>query len=201
MSSSFSLANGVALASALIGWAALGVAFVRGSRGGVRGKAGRDGRSLAGLAVQMAGATLVWSVRRGPATPLVGDPGSPFEVVVPLLAAALVVAAVWLSWGAFRALGAQWSLEARVLSDHQLVTIGPYKYVRHPIYAAVWALLLATGLALSRWPALAAGAALYGAGTLLRIRSEEALLRGRLHEAYDVYAARIPALVPRPWAR
>ncbi len=201
MSSGFSLANGVTLAAALIGWAALAAAFVRGTRGRAGGAAGRDGRSLAGLAVQMAGAALVWSVRRGPATPFIGDRGSPSEILAPLLAAALVIAAVWLSWGAFRALGVQWSLEARVLSDHDLVTSGPYRYVRHPIYAAVWALLLATGLALSRWPALAAGAALYGAGTMLRIRSEEALLRAQLHEAYDVYAARVPALIPRPWAR
>lgn len=84
-------------------------------------------------------AALVWSVRRGPATPLIGDRGSPSEILAPLLAAALVIAAVWLSWGAFRALGVQWSLEARVLSDHDLVTSGPYRYVRHPIYAAVWA--------------------------------------------------------------
>jgi protein-S-isoprenylcysteine O-methyltransferase Ste14 len=34
-------------------------------------------------------------------------------------------------------LGRQWSLEARVLEGHRLIVEGPYRYVRHPIYAAM----------------------------------------------------------------
>ena len=44
--------------------------------------------------------------------------------------------------GAVRELGKQWSLTARVLATHDLVTTGPFARVRHPIYSALLGLLL-----------------------------------------------------------
>src|ERR1700751_3188054 len=50
---------------------------------------------------------------------------------------ALIIAAAsagLVNWAA-RALGKQWSLEARLVEGHDLIENGPYRFVRNPIYA------------------------------------------------------------------
>ncbi|MEO8561603.1 MAG: isoprenylcysteine carboxylmethyltransferase family protein [bacterium] len=78
-----------------------------------------------------------------------------------------------------------------------LVTVGPYRYWRHPIYAAVLILLWAgvlsqravpTGVALL----LALMATVF---CFVRIQAEELLLR-RTFPAYDAYAARTKRIIP-----
>jgi len=75
-----------------------------------------------------------------------------------------------------------------------LVTTGPYRYFRHPIYAAVlffvWAGVL-THLA----PVPLALALVATAATAVRIRGEERLLVTRYPE-YAAYAARTKRVVP-----
>jgi len=196
------LANVLMMGLVVAGWVGVGVAFLRRSRpGSNRGAVHRDARGWIGLALQVVGVALVWSIRRPPTSLLIGAPDRLVQVVFVLLTASLVAAAMMLFWGAFRALGPQWSVEARVRLDHELVTNGPYAYVRHPIYAGFAALIIATGLALATWMGLLAGALVYGVGTAVRIRSEEAVLRATFGNAYDAYAARVPAVVPRLRAR
>jgi protein-S-isoprenylcysteine O-methyltransferase Ste14 len=78
-----------------------------------------------------------------------------------------------------------------------LITQGPYGIVRNPIYLGMFGLLLATGLAVSRWQALLAGIPLFLIGNQLRIRSEEKLLREAFGEKFAEYARRVPAFFPR----
>jgi protein-S-isoprenylcysteine O-methyltransferase Ste14 len=78
-----------------------------------------------------------------------------------------------------------------------LVTAGPYKYWRHPIYAAVllftWAGVLGRGVTPTIVDlSLAAFATLM---TAVRIQAEEQLLRGSMPE-YASYAARTKRLIP-----
>ena len=65
-----------------------------------------------------------------------------------------------------------WSLRGASASQ-TLVTKGPYSWMRHPMYAAFLAMLLATGLVVSARLTLIAAVVLYVAGTELRIASEE----------------------------
>jgi protein-S-isoprenylcysteine O-methyltransferase Ste14 len=78
-----------------------------------------------------------------------------------------------------------------------LVTAGPYRYWRHPIYAAVlifvWAGVLAHGAAPTLID-LALGA-LATAMTVVRIQAEEQLLRASMPE-YAGYAARTKRFIP-----
>ena len=74
---------------------------------------------------------------------------------------------------------------------------GPYRFVRNPIYTAMFGMLLATGLAISHWAALIGAGLVFAIGTRMRIRSEEKLLRESFGPEFEAYARSVPALVPR----
>jgi protein-S-isoprenylcysteine O-methyltransferase Ste14 len=79
-----------------------------------------------------------------------------FAVTLPLwsrwLGTGVVVVSVALLIWVHHALGKQWSADLELRREHVLITKGPYRAVRHPMYSAF--IGLAIGLALvsaSRW--------------------------------------------------
>lgn len=119
-------------------------------------------------------------------------------MTISLSLAAMLVALVSISIvkAALRTLGKEWSVAARVVEGHKLATEGPYRFVRHPIYSGMLGMLLATGLVIGNWLALIAAIVIYFIGTVIRIRSEERLLREALGQEFESYARSAPALVP-----
>ncbi|HVT59676.1 MAG TPA: isoprenylcysteine carboxylmethyltransferase family protein [Thermoanaerobaculia bacterium] len=88
-----------------------------------------------------------------------------------------------------------WRIWASLTPDHQLVTGGPYRWVRHPIYLAMD--LLAVGSWLWAPGAVAAvGAALVMVAGDLRGRAEESLLQEELGVPYRDYMRRVRRFVP-----
>jgi len=156
----------------------------------------RDSASRFGLALQSLSYVVVLASMRERFTHI-ASPGRVLDLAIALSTAALAIGSVWLVWSALGTLGAQWSLTARVLEGHNLITAGAYSRVRHPIYTGMLGMLLATGLAASRWDALVAGLIVFWTGTLIRVRSEERLLRTTFGAQYDDYARRVPAILPR----
>lgn len=81
---------------------------------------------------------------------------------------------------------------------HRVVSSGPYRWVRHPGYAAVIGIALASGLALGSWASLLP-AGLVVPLMLWRIRNEEAVLLGEL-AGYAEYARSVRyRLLPGAW--
>lgn len=82
--------------------------------------------------------------------------------------------------------------------DATLVTSGPYRWVRHPLYSS--GLLTFPGFALVTASGLvAAGGALALLTLAVRTRREERLLEERFGEAWRCYAARTGRYLPPPW--
>jgi protein-S-isoprenylcysteine O-methyltransferase Ste14 len=81
---------------------------------------------------------------------------------------------------------------------HKVVTTGPYRYVRHPMYAGVMFFFLGTPLLLGSWYGVAL-APLMMAFFVVRAVMEERMLVAEL-EGYADYAARVRyRLVPLIW--
>ena len=160
-------------------------------------EAKRDPTARVGLFLQIVGYLAVWfpPLQRRQFSAIVPMPQA---VEVTLAAATLTLAggSVWLVNAASRSLGKQWALAARLVEGHDLVTDGPYRWMRNPIYAGMFGLLLATGLAVSRWTTLMAAAVVFVVGTVIRVRIEERLLRQAFGAAFDEYARKVPALIP-----
>jgi protein-S-isoprenylcysteine O-methyltransferase Ste14 len=155
----------------------------------------KDRRSSLGILLQGVAFFFMWAIQRPKFSPIV-PMTRVVEVVVGALTVALAAGSVWLVLIAVRTLGKQWAYTARVIEGHTLVTDGPYRWVRNPIYAGMLGLLLATGLAQSHWIGLLPALIFFAIGTAIRVRSEERLLRDTFGAEFDRYAARVPAVLP-----
>lgn len=98
---------------------------------------------------------------------------------------------------AHRALGAYFSPTLRLRADHRLVETGPYRWVRHPIYAAYLLFFLAVGLVSANAGIGGLGIAVILILITLRLPREERLLKGRFGARWDRYVEATGRLVPR----
>jgi protein-S-isoprenylcysteine O-methyltransferase Ste14 len=185
----------VAFAAVMAGWMLFALAFFTRRRSPQSKEKKRVSSSFGAIALQGLGFAATWSLRRTPFTPIV--PASmPLQVLTALVACALTVGGVWLVSTAVRTLGKQWALVAHVVEGHQLITGGPYRIVRHPIYSGMFMMMIATGLVVGHWIGLMAGAVVFLVGTMWRVRIEEKLLIETFGSAYTAYMLRVPALIP-----
>lgn len=94
------------------------------------------------------------------------------------------------------ALGPSWSLVPRADQATGLVTTGPYRLVRHPIYLAFTLLTTGEALAFASWPALLI--VLFGIVPTFawRARAEEKLLTRTFGESYAAYRQRTRMMIP-----
>ncbi|MGH9675732.1 MAG: isoprenylcysteine carboxylmethyltransferase family protein, partial [Candidatus Acidiferrum sp.] len=111
--------------------------------------------------------------------------GSAMEVVflrrpfLPVLAAsmfAVFLAANAVRWWVIRALGEQWNVQVMDSTRLGVVTSGPFRFVRHPNYAAVFAEMLALPLIHTAWITAAVGSLAHIAVLAQRLSTEERVL-------------------------
>jgi protein-S-isoprenylcysteine O-methyltransferase Ste14 len=112
---------------------------------------------------------------------------------------ALVWVGVGLRWWSFRTLGRYFTVDVMTSTDQPIITVGPYRIVRHPSYAALLTILAGAGMMYANWLSLGALVLLPLVGLLNRIRVEEAALSATLGEAYTSYARSHKRLIPFVW--
>lgn len=79
---------------------------------------------------------------------------------------------------------------------HTLVTVGPYRWVRHPFYGCVALFTGGTSLLAANWFVAVTGAVCMWL-LVIRTQTEEEHLRARFGSAYDAYRARTGRFLPR----
>ena len=178
-------------------WVAFLASFVVRERRPKAQETARESTALLGISLQFGAYLAVWlpPLRRSPLGAIVPMPVIA-ECVLAAMTIAIALGSVWLVDAASRRLGKQWALAARLVEGHDLITDGPYRWVRNPIYLGMLGLLVATGLALTRLSIAIVATLVFFAGTVIRIRSEERLLRQAFGAAFEGYARKVPALIP-----
>jgi protein-S-isoprenylcysteine O-methyltransferase Ste14 len=107
-----------------------------------------------------------------------------------------VVALIWFIW-IHRTLGNNLSVRIRIKESQYLVTDGPYRWVRHPMYTAFYLLHVAALLLTANWFIGATWLAGLTAIIALRVSREEAMLLARFGDAYSSYAEHTGRFLPR----
>jgi protein-S-isoprenylcysteine O-methyltransferase Ste14 len=192
----FQSGNPVAAGAVITLWMALGVVMLTARRGASEKSTRRDRGSVVGIVLQSVAIGIVWF---GPIH-LDADWPFPRDVWIAGAPVALLALASWLLflWAA-ATMGRNWSLVARMRADHKLVESGPFALMRHPIYVALFGLMIATAFAVGHpWNVLPA-TPIYVWGTLQRVAIEERLLRETFGAAYDDYARRVKRFIPGIW--
>lgn len=156
----------------------------------------RAPKSFVGIALQGLSFGLIWALHRAPfLSPFVGNQYA-LNIIVQILGILFAFGSIWMATSAIKELGKQWSFQARLIEDHKLITSGVYQIVRHPIYAAMLGMLIATAFALSHWLVTIIAVVVFLIGTKIRTASEEKLLRDAFPKEYQEYARRVPAFIP-----
>ena len=97
-----------------------------------------------------------------------------------------VMALLWFLW-IHRYLGSNLSVRLRIKDSQTLITDGPYRWIRHPMYTAFYLLHLATFLLTANWFIGVSWTVGLTVIIALRVRREEAMMVNRFGEQYRLY--------------
>jgi len=105
--------------------------------------------------------------------------------------------AIWLLWRSHHDLGRHWTVTVALRDDHELITSGVYRYIRHPMYSAhlIWA--IAQIMILHNWIAGYSFLIVQIPFYLIRIKNEEAMMIEQFGDAYKTYMEETDRLIPK----
>lgn len=116
---------------------------------------------------------------------------------VPFIGLSLMIVGLALRWSAILTLKRFFTINVAVLENHQLITHGPYRFIRHPSYTGTLLCLLGIGLALENVLSLLLIFGIPLVALLHRIRVEERVLTDVFQDDYQAYCKRTARLLPR----
>lgn len=111
--------------------------------------------------------------------------------------AAVMAASLWLFWRSHVDLGQNWSVSLEIRENHELVTTGVYRRVRHPMYASIWLWAIAQGMLLPNWLAGWSVVPVFAAMYFIRTPREERLMLNVFGDEYRRYSRQTGRLFPR----
>jgi protein-S-isoprenylcysteine O-methyltransferase len=121
----------------------------------------------------------------------------PLPVWARAVGTVMTLAAVPAAWWTFTSIGQNVSETVLTKADHVLVTSGPYRWIRHPLYATGTILLVGVGLATANGCVLVLAIFAGWAVATRVVPLEEQALESRFGDEYVRYAGRTGRLWPR----
>lgn len=112
------------------------------------------------------------------------------------LGLAMMVAGIAFRFWAVGTLRSFFSYTVQIKKEHHVIESGPYRFVRHPAYAASLLAIVGVGFALQSWPAVLVIGCMFLAAFGYRISVEEKALVSSLGEEYLAYSKRVKRLIP-----
>jgi protein-S-isoprenylcysteine O-methyltransferase Ste14 len=121
----------------------------------------------------------------------------PFPITLRWAGVAMAVLGFALLQWAQVTLGKSWSDTPRMMKEQTLVTSGPYRVIRHPIYTAFLAILGSLLFISSNWLIGLCWIGMASLEIISRIQFEETLMTEYFGEQYRAYMKRTGRLLPR----
>jgi protein-S-isoprenylcysteine O-methyltransferase Ste14 len=115
----------------------------------------------------------------------------------PTAALALYAAGAGLFWWAVSVSRGKLAACGQGCVSREILSTGPYRYIRHPFYAAYNLTWLAGFVATGRWPLALSAAGMAALYESCARDEERAFLRAPMGAAYRVYSARAGRYLPR----
>lgn len=187
--------NKISFAITIIMWIVFAIGFLLLKRRQKQNEQKKNKLAMIGMMLEGVGFAFVFTVRREPFTNIF-QMNSSIQILLTIISGTLAIASVWLGLSAVKTLGKQWNIKAQIIEGHELITTGPYKIVRHPIYSALFGLLIVTGYSMTLLWAFIIAIVFYFIGTIFRTRVEEQLLIQHFGDQYEKYKKKVPALIP-----
>ena len=125
-----------------------------------------------------------------------GNAEGPAALVLALCGCLLAVAGAALVLRSRAELGTAWSFVPTTDQGTVLVTTGPYRLIRHPIYLGLLLLAMGEALAFSSWPAVAVVFSAIVPTFVWRACAEEGLLADTFGERYAHYRKQTKMMIP-----
>ncbi len=93
-------------------------------------------------------------------------------------------------------LGDNWSPVLEIRKDHELVTRGPYCWVRHPMYLSIWVGVVGMNLMMGNYLFMISSVSSTLILCFIRIPDEEKLMLDHFGESYRQYGLSTKRLIP-----
>ncbi len=90
-----------------------------------------------------------------------------------------------------------WSPVLQIKENHELITSGPYKYIRHPMYTQIWMWVAGQFLLVSNWIVGLAGIITWSLLYFTRVNKEENMMIEQFGDKYREYIQTTGKLFPR----
>ena len=122
----------------------------------------------------------------------------PIDLPMPVRLAGLAIAvasAVFAAW-AMWSLGKSYGIRMDLFEGHRLVTWGPYRLTRHPMYFGIISFHVGATVAMESLALLVITLVYVIPFTAMRIRAEDRVLAAGFGDEFRAFVGRVPALVP-----
>jgi protein-S-isoprenylcysteine O-methyltransferase Ste14 len=108
------------------------------------------------------------------------------------IAVASAVFAAWAMWS----LGKSYGIRMDLFEGHRLVTSGPYRLTRHPMYLGIVSFHVGATIAMASLALLVITLVYVIPFTVMRIQAEDRVLAAAFGDEFRAFAGGVPALVP-----
>jgi protein-S-isoprenylcysteine O-methyltransferase Ste14 len=105
-----------------------------------------------------------------------------------------IAGAVICCWARYT-LGKNWALSVQEKSNHELITNGLYKIIRHPIYTGLIILFVGNAVIVGDYRAILS-VLIVVISFVFKLKKEEKLMKGLFGEQYQKYKQKTNALIP-----
>jgi protein-S-isoprenylcysteine O-methyltransferase Ste14 len=184
---------GLLLLVVTLGWGMMEIFHAGRAREGAT-KVGGGGRGFAVLPSLVVATVLLHLAPRMVPPAAIRPGAAAFAVGMVILVAGLVLR----GWS-IMTLGEYFTGAVAVSADQRVVTVGPYRVLRHPSYTGLLLALAGLGLTAANWVSFAGVVVLPLAAILWRIHAEERALLATIGDRYRAYAAQHKRLIPLVW--